>query len=71
MANKSDAINIACDYISLQNLSITHQLISEFHEYRLMSQTGEDVLSLYDNLCRKFANGLIRALLLNGLRLPL
>ena len=56
MANKSDAIKIACDYISLQNLSITHQLVSESREYRLTSQTGEDVLSLYDTLYHMYCS---------------
>ena len=34
----------------MQNLHVTHGLVSEFREHRLAAGWGEDVLSLYDTL---------------------
>jgi len=50
VGNKSDAIKIACDFISLQNLAETCHVASELREHRLTSQWGEDILALYDTL---------------------
>jgi len=56
VANKADAIKIACDFISVQNIHVTHRLISEFREHRLAVGKGDDVLSLYDTLYRAYVS---------------
>ena len=50
VGNKSDAIKIACDFISLQNLVEMSCVSSELREHRLTSQWGKDILALYDTL---------------------
>ena len=56
VANKADAIKIACDFISVQNIHVTHRLVSEFREHRLAVGKGDDVLSLYDTLYRAYVS---------------
>jgi hypothetical protein len=55
VGNKSDAIKIACDFISIQSLAQTHQLVSELREHRLAAKWGEDVLALYDTLYHAYS----------------
>jgi hypothetical protein len=50
VSNKSDAIKIACDFISMENLHRTERLVGEFREHRLASNWGDDVLQLYTSL---------------------
>jgi hypothetical protein len=56
VANKADAIKIACDFISMQNIHVTHRLVSEFRQHRLAVGKGDDVLSLYDTLFRAYVS---------------
>lgn len=54
VGNKADAIKIACDFVSLQNLHVTLRLVPEFRQYRMATKGGDDVLSLYDTLYRAY-----------------
>jgi hypothetical protein len=56
VGNKADAIKIACDFVSLQNLHVTLQLVPEFCQYRMATKGGDDVLSLYDTLYRAYVS---------------
>ena len=50
VSNKSDAIKIACDFVSIENLVETVRLVGEFREHRLACDWGDDVLQLYASL---------------------
>lgn len=50
MSNQADAIKIACDFISIENLSATQQIANELREHRLAVGSGEDVLQLEPTL---------------------
>ena len=56
VGNKADAIKIACDFVSLQNLHVTLGLVPEFRQYRMATKGGDDVLSLYDTLYRAYVS---------------
>jgi hypothetical protein len=40
----------------VQNIHVTHHLVSEFREHRLAVGKGDDVLSLYDTLYRAYVS---------------
>jgi hypothetical protein len=46
VSNMSDAIKIACDYVSIENVSQTARLVDQFREQRLAIE-GDDVLQFY------------------------
>ncbi|KAI0058397.1 Clavaminate synthase-like protein [Artomyces pyxidatus] len=46
VSNQADAIKIACDFISAENLDCTAQVWRELRVQRLVSQYGDDVLQL-------------------------
>jgi len=50
VSNAVDAIKIACDFISIENLAATYRLVGEFREHRLSQRTGDDVLQLFVTL---------------------
>ena len=50
VTNITDAIKIACDFICIANLPATQKLRSEFHEHRLATNSGDDVLQLHNIL---------------------
>jgi hypothetical protein len=50
VSNCSNAIKIARDFISIDTLSHSERLISEFREQRLSTGSGDDVLQLYNTL---------------------
>ena len=54
VSNATDAIKIACDYVSIANLQRTHQLLAEFREHRLLTNSGDDVLQFYTVLWYAF-----------------
>ena len=54
MSNATDAIKIACDYISIANLRRTQERVSEFREHRLATNSGDDVLQFYTVLWYAF-----------------
>ena len=46
VSNLSDAIKIACDFLSVESLSASRQLMDEFRMQRLVHKWPEDVLQL-------------------------
>jgi hypothetical protein len=50
VANKSDAIKIACDFVSMQNLAVTERLVHSFRQHRLAVKWGDDLLALHSTL---------------------
>ena len=50
VSNAADAIKIACDFVSVDNLRHTQRLAAEFRQHRLTTSTGEDVLQFYATL---------------------
>src|SRR6266849_3528046 len=50
VANKSDAIKIACDFVSMQNLTVTERLVHSFRQHRLAVKWGDDLLVLHSTL---------------------
>lgn len=50
MSNASDAIKIACDFLSVESLEATEHLVREFRQQRLATGSGDDVLQLYKTL---------------------
>ena len=54
MCNLADAIKIACDFISIENLQRTRQLVGEFRLQRLQTDWGQDVLQFFTTLLFAF-----------------
>ena len=54
MCNITDAIKIACDFISVENLQRTRQLVGEFRLQRLQTGWGQDVLQFFPTLLFAF-----------------
>jgi hypothetical protein len=50
VTNLSDAIKIASDFVSMDNLHRTHYLVGEFRKQRLATSWGDDVLAFYSTL---------------------
>jgi hypothetical protein len=50
VSNQADAIKIACDYVSMDNLTETVRLFDKFREHRLATGEGDDVLQLFNVL---------------------
>ncbi|KAL6303835.1 hypothetical protein BKA93DRAFT_720606, partial [Sparassis latifolia] len=50
VSNQTDAIKIACDFISIANLAHTQNVVDELREQRLLSGWGDDVLQFYTTL---------------------
>lgn len=55
MSNAADAIKIACNFISMDNLIETRRLVDEFRQQRLSTKEGDvifgdDVLQLYTTM---------------------
>lgn len=50
VANIADAIKMACDFISIENIKATHQLVDEYREHRITSGWGDDVLQFYTTI---------------------
>jgi hypothetical protein len=51
VSNQADSIKIACDFVSLDNLTETVRLVGEYREQRLsLGGDGDDVLQLYNLL---------------------
>jgi hypothetical protein len=46
VSNRTDAIKIACDFLSIENLPASHQLTGELRAQRLIHNWPEDVLQL-------------------------
>jgi len=51
-----DGIKIACDFISVQNLGATQELVTQFRQHRLDVGWGDDVLSFYATLYSAFVS---------------
>jgi hypothetical protein len=50
VGNAVDAIKIACDFMSLDNITTTQQLVGELRQQRLSTSWGDDVLQFYEAL---------------------
>lgn len=50
VSNVTNAIKIACDFVSVEHLSTTIGLVSTFRHHRISKQSGDDVLQLYTTL---------------------
>jgi hypothetical protein len=50
VSNVTDAIKIACDFVSLDNITMTQQLVGELRHQRLSTSWGDDVLQFYETL---------------------
>ncbi|KAL6305924.1 hypothetical protein BKA93DRAFT_730448 [Sparassis latifolia] len=50
VCNMVDAIKIACDFFSVENITHTQHLTKELHQQRLTSGSGDDVLQFYTTL---------------------
>jgi hypothetical protein len=47
VSNQTDAMKIACDFISIDNVTETQRVHEELRRHRLATGAGEDVLQLY------------------------
>jgi hypothetical protein len=47
VSNATNAMKIACDYVSIANLLATLQVARELREHRLATQSGDDVLQYH------------------------
>jgi hypothetical protein len=47
VSHQTNAINITCDFMSIEHLSQTRRLCDEFRQHRLDTGVGEDVLRFY------------------------
>jgi hypothetical protein len=54
VCNLADAIKIMCDFISIENLQRTCQLVGEFHLQCLQTDWGQDVLQFFTTLLFAF-----------------
>ncbi|KAI9437080.1 hypothetical protein BJY52DRAFT_1107277, partial [Lactarius psammicola] len=50
VSNITNAIKIACDFVSVEHLSTTIGLASTFRQHRISKQSGDDVLQVYTTL---------------------
>jgi hypothetical protein len=50
VSNQADAVKIACDFISIENVAETQRICDELRQHRLATGVGEDVLQLYTTL---------------------
>ncbi|KAH9048628.1 hypothetical protein EDB83DRAFT_2170073, partial [Lactarius deliciosus] len=50
VSNVTNAIKIACDFVSAEHLSTTIGLVSTFRQHRISKQSGDDVLQVYTTL---------------------
>ena len=50
VSNQTDAVKIACDFISIENVAETQRICDELRQHRLATGVGEDVLQLYTTL---------------------
>ena len=50
VSNQTDAIKIACDFLSIENLAETQRICSELREHRLATKSGDDVLQFFTTL---------------------
>ncbi|KAI0063956.1 hypothetical protein BV25DRAFT_1800975, partial [Artomyces pyxidatus] len=50
VSNQTDAVKVACDFLSIENLSVTERLAHDFRRHRLAGGFAPDVLQLYPTL---------------------
>ncbi|KAL6299902.1 hypothetical protein BKA93DRAFT_741529 [Sparassis latifolia] len=50
VSNEMDAIKIACDFLSVEHLLQTQDLIAQFRYQRIRSTSGDDILQFYTTL---------------------
>lgn len=56
VSNQTDAVKIACDFISIENVAETRRICDELRQHRLATGVGEDVLQLYTTLWHAWIN---------------
>ena len=54
VSNRANANKIACDFISIDNITETQKLVQEFWTQHLSTKHGDDVLNLYLTLYYAF-----------------
>ncbi|KAI0055386.1 hypothetical protein BV25DRAFT_1775028, partial [Artomyces pyxidatus] len=50
VSNQTDAVKVACDFLSMENLPVTEWLVHDYRRHRLAGGVAQDVLQLYPTL---------------------
>ncbi|KAI0060291.1 hypothetical protein BV25DRAFT_1807669 [Artomyces pyxidatus] len=50
VSNQTDAVKVACDFLSMENLAVSERLSHDFRRHRLAGGVAQDVLQLHPTL---------------------